>query len=175
MPSLEWRLISITPRTSYSDDVASIWRPVGAPRYAALGDVLRKGCEPPVQPVTMYLNCPSVEPGRQSMLEHPVHYLLVWRELAGGGLTVWRAQPPQGYRALGCVASRGLDPPPRTAMVCVREVRWAPSAAMLACMLQHSAALSPPFTCFGRMCHHRSRLQPKHCQGDRGIWCMCRH
>jgi Vacuolar protein sorting-associated protein 62 len=123
MPSLEWRLITITPRSSHTDDVASIWRPIGAPRYAALGDVLRKGCEPPQQPITMYLNCPSVDPGKQSMLEHPVHYLLVWRELAGGGLTVWRAQPPQGYRALGCLASRDLDPPPRTAMVCVREVR----------------------------------------------------
>ena len=120
---MEWRLVVTTPRSEYTDDVATIWRPVGAPRYCSLGDVLRKGKEAPSHPIMTYVNVRHSRDSGGACFAHPVHYLLVWREFSQGGITVWRAQPPEGYQALGCVASRGLHPPPRSAMVCVRKVR----------------------------------------------------
>jgi hypothetical protein len=122
MPSMEWRLVCVTPRSPHTDDIASVWRPIGAPRYVSLGDVLHKGQEPPSTPVTMFLKSPQATASTAAVFAFPVHYLLVWREFIAGGQTVWRAQPPDGYQALGCLAANGLDPPPRTAMVCVRKV-----------------------------------------------------
>lgn len=123
MPSMDWRLVCVTQRSPRTDDVASVWRPVGVLCYACLGDVLRKGREPPSHPVTMFLKNPPATEQATPVFEFPVHYLLVWRDFSGGGLTVWRPQPPAGYQALGCLAAKGLDPPARTAVVCVREVR----------------------------------------------------
>ena len=127
MPSLEWRLVRETPHSTHTDDVTTIWRPIGAPRYVSIGDVLRKGKDPPSHPVTMFLKNPQATENVAAMFAFPVHYLLVWREFGRGGLTVWRPQPPEGYQAIGCIAANGLDPPARTAMVCVRKVRT-PSA-----------------------------------------------
>jgi hypothetical protein len=124
MPSLEWQFVGDLRGTTYADAVASVWRPVGAPRYACIGDVLHKGSEPPSHPVTMFLKNPQVSEHTQAVFEFPVHYLLVWRDFAGKGLTIWRGQAPAGYQALGCLAAEGLDPPARTASVCVRNVRF---------------------------------------------------
>eukprot|EP00892_Ulva_mutabilis_P007576 jgi/Ulvmu1/5190/UM021_0207.1 len=121
MPCMEWRLVCITPRSDHTHDEASIWRPYGAPRYCSLGDVLRKGREPPSHPVAMYLSNQHSKRGGESPFVHPVHYLLVWREFNGGGITIWRGQPPEGYHAVGCVASKGLSPPPNSAMACIRK------------------------------------------------------
>lgn len=122
MPCMEWRLVCTTPRSDHTSDEASIWRPYGAPRYCSLGDVLRKGREQPSHPVAMYLSNQHSKRGGESPFVHPVHYLLVWREFSAGGLTIWRGQPPEGYLAVGCVASKGLSPPPRSAMACIRKV-----------------------------------------------------
>lgn len=120
---MDWRLVCVTQRSPRTDDVASVWRPVGVLCYACLGDVLRKGRDPPSHPVTMFLKNPPATEQATPVFEFPVHYLLVWRDFSGGGLTVWRPQPPAGYQALGCLAAKGLDPPARTAVVCVRKVR----------------------------------------------------
>jgi Vacuolar protein sorting-associated protein 62 len=125
LPSMDWRLVCVTPQSPHTDDVASIWRPIGAPRYCCIGDVLRKGRDPPSGPVTMYLKNPQASKSAAALFAFPLHYLLVWRECGRGGMTLWRAQAPEGYSALGCIAANGLDPPARTAMVCVREVRRA--------------------------------------------------
>jgi Vacuolar protein sorting-associated protein 62 len=49
---------------------------------------------------------------------HPLGYDLVW---ANGGVSIWRPQPPEGYRALGCIAGRGAARPSLTACVCVHH------------------------------------------------------
>lgn len=123
MPSMEWRLVCTTSRSDHTNDEASIWRPYGAPRYCSLGDVLRKGREPPTHPVAMYLGNQHSKGREASPFVHPLHYQLVWRDFSGTGITIWRGQPPEGYRTVGCVASKGLNPPPNSAMACIRMVR----------------------------------------------------
>lgn len=143
MPSMEWRLVVTTPKSEFTDDVATIWRPVGAPRYCSLGDVLRKGKEAPSHPIMTYVNVRHSRDSGGACFAHPVHYLLVWREFSQGGITIWRAQPPEGYQALGCVASRGLHPPPRSAMFCVRKVCYC-SLVLPRLPVQFSCGLEQP-------------------------------
>lgn len=119
---MEWRLVCTTPRSDQTNEEVSVWRPYGAPRYCSLGDVLRKGREPPTHPVAMYLSNEHSKASGASPFVNPLHYQLVWREFGGGGLTVWRGQPPEGYCVVGCVASRGLNPPPNSAVACIRQV-----------------------------------------------------
>ncbi len=133
LPSMDWAVVAHLGRSDACNDVATIWRPVGAPRYFCIGDVLRKGREPPSTPATMYLKNPQVEEGSAAAFAFPESYHLVWREFGVANkkkLTLWRAQPPPGYAAIGSMASERLEPPARTAMVCVREVRcFAPTLA----------------------------------------------
>lgn len=125
MPSMEWRLVCTLPAGHAAGSPASVWRPVGAPQYFCLGDVIRRGRDPPSEPVPVYRKAPLAAGSSDSdgtVFAFPEHFNVVWRELSGRGVSLWRAQPPRGYRVLGCIATRGLDPPSKTSCVCVREV-----------------------------------------------------
>jgi hypothetical protein len=88
----------------------SVWRPVGPPGYAALGDVAVVGTGSPPQPVRLYKDPLSLggdgdAPGEGPRLARPVSYALMFRDSANPPCTIWRPVPPRGYVE---VSGRGL-------------------------------------------------------------------
>lgn len=120
-------------------DGVSMWRPVAPAGYCSLGDCLVRGLEPPP-------GCAVVQDsssgktafdrggaasgaggsggGPLDLLVRPPHaYECVWQDVTqreDARLAIWRPIPPPGYVAMGCVASAGIDPPPRSACRCLR-------------------------------------------------------
>lgn len=72
MPSIHYKCVWQSSRQGSRS--LSIWRPVGPPGYASLGDVAMPGREPPARPVSMYRDpsalCPTEV--RQPYISHPV-------------------------------------------------------------------------------------------------------
>lgn len=88
----------------------SIWRPLGPPGYAALGDVAVGGLQPPAQPVRMYKDLALSDgdaPGEGRRLVAPVGYALVFRDSGEPPLTLWRPVAPRGYAEVRGVGWRG--------------------------------------------------------------------
>lgn len=52
------------------------------------------------------------------LVTFPVSYDKVWSD---PGIHLWQPQSPEGYIALGCLATPTPDPPAQTAMVCVHR------------------------------------------------------
>eukprot|EP00878_Enallax_costatus_P013777 GHUV01014408.1.p1 GENE.GHUV01014408.1~~GHUV01014408.1.p1 ORF type:complete len:898 (+),score=328.70 GHUV01014408.1:398-3091(+) len=113
----------------------SIWRPVGPPGYASLGDVAMPGSEPPARPVSMYKDV-AQEPVNQDpaagmsglpALALPERYQLVFRDsgnTAGGGssaMSLWRPIAPNGYMEVGYVAVPAIEEPPLGIVRCMRS------------------------------------------------------
>ena len=52
------------------------------------------------------------------LVTFPVGYDTVW---SAPGIHLWRPKCPEGYIALGCLATTGIDPPSLTTMVCLHH------------------------------------------------------
>ncbi|MEE2041151.1 Vps62-related protein [Nocardiopsis sp. CT-R113] len=78
-------------------------------------------------------NHPVPPAGRKPALADPVDYEWVWDDSDTGskyGGALWRPTPPEGYVAMGLVASdNSHDKPPLDAVVCVREDLTFPAVA----------------------------------------------
>ncbi|KXZ49125.1 hypothetical protein GPECTOR_23g54 [Gonium pectorale] len=128
--------------------LVSVWRPVGPPGYAAVGDVAVAGREPPARPVRVYSraaapplrgggSAPTLLPGLQAedhdvggggaspgpLLAAPLGYILLFRSSTAPALTLWRPVAPAGYVELGCVAWPALQEPPAGLLGCCRADR----------------------------------------------------
>jgi len=123
MPCMDYKRVWAAGKGSGGAPALSVWRPVGPPGYAALGDVAMPGSEPPARPVTVYK---GVAPGDEDCggwgagvtrgaspgdaagdggegaapapkLAAPVGFQLVFRDSGGShGVSVWRPVPPKG-------------------------------------------------------------------------------
>ncbi|KAG1653272.1 hypothetical protein FOA52_002732 [Chlamydomonas sp. UWO 241] len=107
----------------YSSGAVSVWRPVGPPGYAALGDVAVGGTEPPPMPVRMYKDDGgrSMVGGEAPRLAKPIGYSLQFRDSAGPQVVMWRPLPPPGYLEAGCVAWPDAEEPPLGLVRCIRR------------------------------------------------------
>ncbi|KAI4370200.1 hypothetical protein MLD38_018571 [Melastoma candidum] len=93
----------------------SVWRPVARPGYAALGDCITEGLEPPVLGIIFKSNSAEVS-------AKPAQFTKV-AQIAGKGLDevfFWYPIAPPGYVSLGCVASRTDKAPPLEKFCCPR-------------------------------------------------------
>uniref|UniRef100_A0A7S3R138 Vacuolar protein sorting-associated protein 13 VPS13 adaptor binding domain-containing protein n=1 Tax=Dunaliella tertiolecta TaxID=3047 RepID=A0A7S3R138_DUNTE len=104
----------------------SIWRPIGPPGYAMLGDVAERGADRPYQPVRMYRDTAPTDNAEAEEEAHPrlappVGYALVFRDSAHPPVTLWRPVPPRGYTEVGCVAWPEMEEPPISLVRCVRS------------------------------------------------------
>ena len=52
------------------------------------------------------------------LVAFPTSYNIAW---SAPGIHLWRPNPPEGYLALGCLATPSSDPPGQTAMVCIHK------------------------------------------------------
>ncbi|KAF5830551.1 hypothetical protein DUNSADRAFT_14358 [Dunaliella salina] len=110
----------------------SIWRPIGPPGYAMLGDVAERGADRPYQPVRMYRDTAPTddtegEDEAHPRLAPPVGYALVFRDSAHPPATLWRPLPPRGYTEVGCVAWPEMEEPPISLVRCIRSDLAAPA------------------------------------------------
>jgi vacuolar protein sorting-associated protein 13A/C len=117
MPCIDYKRVWAAGGRGGGAPVLSVWRPVGPPGYAALGDVAMPGSEPPARPVTVYKGVsPAEDDGWDGgygaaaaagaggaggaalpRLAAPVGFQLVFRDSGGShGVSVWRPVPPKG-------------------------------------------------------------------------------
>ncbi|CAI5951576.1 unnamed protein product [Closterium sp. NIES-65] len=102
----------------------SFWRPVAVPGYAMLGDCVADGFDPPDAGLLLL---DDLDSGRVAAPLSFLHKLTLaapaWPEEA----SVWFPLAPPGYVALGCVVTRGREPPSAGLGVrCVRADLLAP-------------------------------------------------
>jgi vacuolar protein sorting-associated protein 13A/C len=130
LPSMEWARVWAAWRPG--SRAVSVWRPVGPPGYASLGDVAVAGDEPPARPSMMYKDVPAVAGsdalGEGPRLAPPSGFALMYRSLAGmHPVTIWAPLAPRGYVALGAVVVPAMDEPMPGAVRCVRSDLVAPA------------------------------------------------
>jgi len=65
------------------------------------------------------------------LVTFPVSYSVAYKT---SGLTIWTPQPPEGYAALGCVASPGDDSPALTEVACIATGIGEHHACLSACL-----------------------------------------
>eukprot|EP00898_Chlorokybus_atmophyticus_P001275 jgi/Chlat1/2148/Chrsp17S02730 len=100
----------------HRSQTASIWRPQPPPGYRILGDCINVGHEPPSEVLVMF----NDDTGK---LKSPVRFELIWRDTGSSNredLSIWLPVAPPGYATLGCIASRGPQPPSLEAVSCLR-------------------------------------------------------
>jgi vacuolar protein sorting-associated protein 13A/C len=121
MPCMDYKRVWAAGKGAGGAPALSVWRPVGPPGYASLGDVAMPGSEPPARPVTVYKgvslgddDAARSAPGRGAAaggcggdgedgppplprLAAPVAFQLVFRDSGGShGVSIWRPVPPKG-------------------------------------------------------------------------------
>jgi len=72
----------------------------------------------------MIIKLKNVPEGKQPALAHPTGYKRRWNSEGSGAdieCSIWRPTPPEGYVALGDVATRGYAEPDVREIMCVRE------------------------------------------------------
>ncbi|KAL4443584.1 hypothetical protein ABPG75_011321 [Micractinium tetrahymenae] len=105
----------------------SIWRPMPPPGYVALGDCLVRGYDPP--PCASVVQDTGAEEGfghtqGMPLVKAPRGFEPAWEDgssLADSRLVLWRPVPYPGYVSMGCVATLGTVPPPRSCIKCLRQ------------------------------------------------------
>ena len=123
LPCLDWAPVWCSAGAGVpgadSAPTATIWRPLPPPGYAAAGDVVAPGREPPPVPVTVYRvnGEDDREGGRAAAAPSPptappTGFRLVWRHDGDRPLALWAPIPAPGYVALGACA-RGTPTPVR--------------------------------------------------------------
>ncbi|CAM6102066.1 unnamed protein product [Calypogeia fissa] len=101
---------------SDSRKVVSIWRPKPPPGYAVLGDCLVEGLEPPSFGV-------ALREDETGTLVKPTKYLQRMNT-SGKGLEdvyIWFPVAPNGYVAMGCIATKTQQMPPLDQVRCIRN------------------------------------------------------
>ncbi|KAL4858517.1 Vacuolar protein sorting-associated protein 13C [Chlorella vulgaris] len=104
----------------------SIWRPLPPAGYVSVGDCMMKGHDPP--PAVCVVQDTSATEGLaqeqgQPLVKGPRGFEPVWEDstsYADSRLVLWTPIPYPGYVAMGCVATIGTVPPPRTCVKCLR-------------------------------------------------------
>lgn len=94
------------------------WRPVAPPGYAALGDCIMKGFNPPASALVVLDTGVGGEGLGQAkgmpLVKAPRGYDLIWHDgnpKEEMRACFWRPIPHPGYVAMGCVATIGTSPP----------------------------------------------------------------
>ncbi|KAJ8767440.1 hypothetical protein K2173_017484 [Erythroxylum novogranatense] len=90
----------------------SVWRPIGHPGYAILGDCITEGLEPPALGITFKGDDAEIS-------SKPVQFTKV-AHIVGKGVDevfFWYPVAPPGYASLGCVVTR-VDEAPRITSIC---------------------------------------------------------
>ncbi|KAK8929011.1 hypothetical protein KSP39_PZI017866 [Platanthera zijinensis] len=93
----------------------SIWRPISRPGFAALGDCITEGFEPPA--LGLVFKCDN------TMISSKPHQFTKVAHAFGKGLEdafFWYPIPPPGYASLGCVVTRKDEAPPKELFCCPR-------------------------------------------------------
>ncbi|KAG0489289.1 hypothetical protein HPP92_008100 [Vanilla planifolia] len=93
----------------------SVWRPNPRPGFAALGDCITEGLEPPA--LGLVFKCDNA-----LISAKPVQFTKVAHAF-GKGLDdafFWYPIPPPGYASLGCVVTRKDEPPRKDSFCCPR-------------------------------------------------------
>ena len=104
----------------------SIWRPVCPQGWTSLGDIAVPSLEPPVSTIVVSVNEESRALGATA---RPLRFEQVWRDSGWrargrgkeGTISFWTPVPPAGYVAVGHVGSASHNPPPTSAVSCLRE------------------------------------------------------
>lgn len=93
----------------------SIWRPIPRPSYAALGDCITEGLEPPAIGIIFRADSPGIA-------AKPVQFTKVAQITVKGldDIFFWYPIAPPGYVSLGCVVSRIDEPPSLESFCCPR-------------------------------------------------------
>lgn len=95
------------------EDPVSFWAPIAPPGYAHLGTTASRGAHPPANSVLVIRDI-------SALCSPPVSFSKVWADRSGS-VTVWWPQAPNGYVALGCVATREQSEPSKSTVRCVRR------------------------------------------------------
>ncbi|GJP54206.1 hypothetical protein CLOM_g13301 [Closterium sp. NIES-68] len=96
----------------------SFWRPALLPGYAMLGDCVAEGFDPPDSGLLLLDDSDS---GRLARPLSYLHKLTLAAPAWPHEASVWFPLAPPGYVALGCVVTRGREPPaPGLGVRCVR-------------------------------------------------------
>lgn len=107
MPCVNWKCVVSRGQTCF-------WAPIPpVDKYIAFGHVIG-GTNPPSEPVSMVLR----SGGNSVVLSPPVRFELIYREQSD--FTVWMPVAPARFRALGAVVVKGVEPPKKDLVTCVR-------------------------------------------------------
>lgn len=87
----------------------TVWRPQTATGYGITGHVITPGDESPAfEVLTVAVN--------SGIAAYPASYRKVW---SGGGASIWRPVPPEGYTAVGDVVMLGTREPELSEVLCL--------------------------------------------------------
>uniref|UniRef100_A0A7N1A9Q6 Peroxin/Ferlin domain-containing protein n=1 Tax=Kalanchoe fedtschenkoi TaxID=63787 RepID=A0A7N1A9Q6_KALFE len=114
-----------------SDQVYAIWRPRAPPGFAVLGDYLTPLDKPPSKGA-LVVNISAIR------VKKPISFKKIWptgdshafKSIkdcdANVSCSIWMPEAPEGYVALGCVASSGRNPPALSSVLCIYASLVAP-------------------------------------------------
>lgn len=127
---------------SSENDIITIWRPIVPEGYVSIGDIAHIGKHPPFVSRS-YKN-------KKQLFSRPTGFDLVWRSWKEGfvnPVSIWMPRAPDGYFALGCVATAAYVEPEWESVWCVhssivedaefeeREIWHAPNNSPWGCFL----------------------------------------
>jgi len=96
------------------------WRPSAPPGFHILGDY----AQPNYGPFSPSRNIIAVRDLSGDALRPPVSFTQVWNDRGSGARTdgsIWRPNPPRGYKAMGLMSVVGYGPPSKNEVVCVKD------------------------------------------------------
>ncbi|KAK3283371.1 hypothetical protein CYMTET_8930, partial [Cymbomonas tetramitiformis] len=106
-----WSSVERDGKGVWEKEGITFWRPCPPAGYVSLGDCVTRGLTPP-SASTMVVR------SLQALVMPPAEYTRVW---AMPGVQVWLPVPPEGYVALGCLATRAGSKPPPQGIWCMRR------------------------------------------------------
>lgn len=125
----EFRKLWDDTNTWCQPNSVSIYRPKPPEGFYALGDIAQRhlNISPDMLTKVIVVKEPPQIPGEPPMLACPTGYGRVWPpsgkpfSSATGSVVFWEPIAPEGYHALGFVATSGTEPPPLDAIRCVHQ------------------------------------------------------
>eukprot|EP00897_Mesotaenium_endlicherianum_P008373 jgi/Mesen1/7564/ME000392S06833 len=144
-PCMAYDRIWLTHTGGAGGQQVALWKPRAPPGYVIVGHCATAGEAPPSRAVL------ALSTGYRRV-KKPKGYTLIWtapsgtsrsgnkeeqEQGLGEGCSVWLPLAPAGYVALGCVAHCGPNPPPLSAVYCVREDLLTP-CSIGDCLFYHS-------------------------------------
>ncbi|MCO5611230.1 hypothetical protein L7F22_065481 [Adiantum nelumboides] len=119
--------------TNPTEQKVTFWRARAPPGFAVLGDCVTPSDEPLAKGV-LALNLSL------AWFKRPIKFERVW---ASGDYesqercSIWIPIPPTSYVAFGCIVVQGMDPPPLSSVVCIKE-KVVTSSSLKDCILLES-------------------------------------